>query len=178
MDLYEAIQTRRSIRSYKEKPVPDDILLRVVGAARLAPSANNIQPWKFILVRDAGKRKKVAELCWNQSFIAEAPVVVVACGLPTPSKIGGYASSVLVDVAIAMDHLTLAARAEGLGTCWIGAFDNEALKSFLGVPKDVEIVAVTPLGYPSQETRRPGHRKELPEIVAAEEFEGPYPFKG
>ncbi len=178
MDIYEAIQTRRSIRSYQKKSVPDDILRRVLDAARCAPSANNIQPWKFILVREAERRKKVARLSWNQSFIAEAPIVVVACGLPTQGQIGGYASSVLVDVAIALDHLTLAARAEGLGTCWIGAFDNEGLKSLLRIPRELQIVAVTPLGYPSREITQPGRRKNLPEIIAAEEFGGPSPLKG
>ena len=104
----------------------------------------------FTLVEDQEARKQLAQLCHKQSFIAEAPIVVVACGREIPSNRGGYMGrySMLVDAAIAVDHLTLAARAEGLGTCWIGAFDNTAIKEFLGVPEDVQVVALTPLGYP------------------------------
>ena len=177
MDIYEVIRTRRSIRSYSEKPIPEDILLKVLEAARIAPSANNIQPWKFIVVKEKAGREEVALACMGQRFIGEAPVVVVACGLPTPSKIGGYASSVLVDVAIAMDHLTLAARAEGLGTCWIGAFDNGVIKRLLAIPDDVQVVAVTPLGYSEGGFRGPGRRNSLSEILASEKYNRPYPVR-
>jgi len=170
MDLYEAIKERRSIRSYKGEDIPEDVLGRVLDAARCAPSANNIQPWKFIIVKDKDLRGRVAECCWNQRFIAEAPVVIVACGLPTTSKIGGYQSSVYVDVAIAVDHLTLAARAEGLGTCWIGAFDNAKLKQLLNIPKEVNVVVVTPLGYPKGPFGRMGYRKDLGEITSTDDF--------
>lgn len=176
MDIYEAIRTRRSIRSYRPDPIPDDVLRRVMDAARAAPSANNVQPWRFVLVRDESLRRAMVPLCWNQSFIAEAPVVVAACGLPTSSKVGGYASSLLVDVAIAMDHLTLAARAEGLGTCWIGAFENGELKALLSVPKEADIVAVTPLGYPSGEFSARSFRKSLDEIVVQDTYDGTSPF--
>jgi len=171
MDLFEVIEKRRSIRSYKSDPLPEDVFKKVLEAARLAPSANNIQPWKFIVVKDAGKREKLASLCMGQSFIAEAPVVIVACGLPTSSKIGGYTSSREVDVAIAVDHLTLAARALGLGTCWIGAFDNDKIKQFLNIPEEVQIVAITPLGYPTSEKEFGTSRKSLDEIVCWEDYQ-------
>jgi len=172
MDVYEAIRTRRSIRRYKPDPIPDEVLKRVLDAARLAPSANNIQPWKFIVVKDEKLRKGLVPACWSQDFIGEAPVVIVACGLPTTSRIGGYASSMLVDVAIAFDHLTLAARAEGLGTCWIGAFENEDVKKLLHIPKDVQVVAITPLGHPQHEPHRAPYRKRLHEMTAVDKFDG------
>ena len=170
MDVYEAIRQRRSIRSYKAEDITEEVLARVLAAGQCAPSANNIQPWKFIVVKNKNLRVETAKCCWNQKFIAEAPVVVVACGLPTTSKIGGYQSSVCVDVAIAVDHLTLAARAEGLGTCWIGAFDNAKLKQLLNIPKEVNVVVVTPLGYPKGPFGRMGYRKDIGEITSTDDF--------
>jgi nitroreductase len=170
MDVYEAIRSRRSVRSYQDKAIPEEVLNRVLDAARMAPSANNVQPWKFIIVKDGKLRRETAKHCWNQTFLAEAPVIIVACGLPTTSKVGGYESSVYVDVAIAVDHLTLAARAEGLGTCWIGAFDNEKLKNLLNIPKEVNVVVVTPLGYPKGPFGTMGYRKEGNEITSVDGY--------
>ena len=96
----------------------------------------------------------------------------MACGLPTTSKVGGYETSVYVDVAIAVDHLALAARAEGLGTCWIGAFDNNKLKNLLNIPKDVNVVVVIPLGYPKGPFGTMGYRKELDEITSTDGYSG------
>jgi len=153
MEFYDVIKTRRSVRSFSERPIPEDVLRRVLDAARLAPSGSNRQPTRLILVRDAEARKALVPLCEDQDFVAEAPVVVVACGKNIHYNRGGYMGdmSMLVDVAIAFDHLTLAARAEGLGTCWIGSFDNVKLKKRLGVPREFEVVALTPLGYPEGE---------------------------
>ncbi|MCM8759710.1 MAG: nitroreductase family protein [Candidatus Omnitrophica bacterium] len=153
MDFYQVIKTRRSVRSYKKKEIPQDVLERVLDAARIAPSGSNRQPWKFIVVRDEQRIKKLAQLCHNQSFIAQAPVVIAGCGRNIHYNRGGWMGdySVIVDVAIAFDHLTLAARAEGLGTCWIGSFDNEEIKKYLGIPEDYNVVALTPLGYPESD---------------------------
>lgn len=127
MDFYEVIRTRRSIRAYRPDPIPEEVLNRVLEAARIAPSGSNRQPWKFIVVKDEDLRTKVASACGGQSFIASAPAVIVACGYDINWNRGGYmgAMSMLVDVSIAFTHLILAARAEGLGTCWTGSFDNE-----------------------------------------------------
>ena len=150
MDFYEVIKTRRSVRSYSEKPIPSDVLDRVLNAARIAPSGSNRQPTRFVLVKEAAARKRLAQLCDEQDFVAEAPVVVAALGRNIHYNRGGYMGdfAVIVDVSIAVDHLTLAARAEGLGTCWIGSFDNAQIKAFLGAPDEYNVVAVTPLGYP------------------------------
>ena len=157
MEFYEVITTRRSVRSYRPDPIPEDALGRVLNAARIAPSAGNRQPWKFILVTDEGLRRQLVPACNEQSFIAEAPVIIAAvCAFKTHYDESGYPGTMfrVVDVAIALDHLTLAARAEGLGTCWIGAFSNEEVKKVLSIPPEVQVVALTPLGYPADRLKR------------------------
>ncbi len=148
MDFYEVIRTRRSIRSYKPDPVPDEVLNKVLEAARIAPSGSDRQPWKFIIVKNEEIKRKLAPACGGQDFISQAPLVVVACGYNIKYNRGGYMGdmSMLVDVSIAFTHLILAARAEGLGTCWIGLFNNQKLKRILNIPPDVNVVAMTPLG--------------------------------
>ena len=150
MDLYEVIRTRRSVRAYRHAPIPEEVLVRVLDAARIAPSGSNRQPARFIVVTDNETKKELVPMCHDQAFIAAAPVVVVACGRDIKYNRGEWMGrcAMIVDVAIAVDHLTLAARAEGLGTCWIGSFSNAKLKEFLKLPEDVDVVALTPLGYP------------------------------
>lgn len=151
MEVLEAIKTRRSVRAYSSKPIPDDIIERMRQALRYAPSACNIQPWRFIFVADAKLRRKVAQAANEQLWMADAPLTVVGCGFPGEAYtgMGGHGNSVDIDVAIALDHLTLAAVAEGLGTCWIGAFNEKVVKQCLNVPEQVKVVAMTPLGYPA-----------------------------
>lgn len=173
MEFYHVIRTRRSVRSYRKDPIPEDVLNRVLEAARVAPSGSNRQPWKFILVEDEKLKRKMIPACNNQKFVAEAPTVVVACGQRLHTNRGGYMGemSVLLDVAIAFTHLILAGRAEGLGTCWIGAFKNDEIKKLLKVPDKYEVVAVTPLGYPSLDVfTEPTNRKHLDEVVSHNKF--------
>jgi nitroreductase len=172
MDLHEAVRTRRSIRAYKPDPIGDETLNRVLEAVRIAPSGSNRQPWRFVLVKDEELKRQLAAACNGQAFIAEAPLVVVACGFKIPIDRGGYMGNMgmLVDVSIAFTHLILAARAEGLGTCWIGAFDNNEVKKLLKIPEDVNVVAVSPLGYPKQGFSNPGARKQMDEIVSVDKF--------
>lgn len=162
MDVFTAIMNRRSVRAYSSKPIPPDVMDRMRRALRAAPSACNNQPWHFIFVTDAELRKQVAKACREQTWMADAPVIVAACGYPEKAykKMGGHGNSVDMDVAIALDELTLAAAADGLGTCWIGAFAENAVKSLLGIPSDVKLVALTPLGYPD----RPNLIKPLDEL--------------
>lgn len=150
MDFYEVIRTRRSVRAYRSDPVPEPVLGRVLDAARIAPSGSNRQPTRLVLVQDRERQLQLVPLCGGQDFVAEAPVLVAACGRDIHYSRGGYmgAFSMLIDVAIAVDHLTLAARAEGLGTCWIGSFDNARLKEFFNLPDEYNVVTLTPLGYP------------------------------
>lgn len=172
MDVYEAIRRRQSIRRYKPDPVPDDVLNRMLDAMRLAPSAGNQQPWRFIVVKDPAIRQQLAEATVRQQFIAHAPIIIVACGWKDKafSKMGGYWNSLPVDVSIALDHLTLVAAAEGLGTCWIGDFLEDETRRVLGIPDDVTVIALMPMGYPD-ESRAPRTRKELSEIVCYERWD-------
>jgi nitroreductase len=164
MDVLEAIRMRRSIRSYLPRPVEEEKLAQVLEAARLAPSANNRQDWKFIVVREAARRKKLVEPCNNQTFIAEAPLVVVACTTDAKRTMRSGYQCAAVDVTIAVDHLTLAATALGLGTCWIGAFDAKKVAAALDLPPEVVPVHVLPMGY-AAETPAARPRKGLSEII-------------
>lgn len=148
--IHEIIKNRRSVRKYSSKPIPGEVLKRLKHALRFAPSACNLQPWKFIFVTDDNLKTELSCIANNQSFIAEAPLIVVACGYPGKAykRMGGCKNSVDIDIAIALDHLTLAAASEGLGTCWIGAFKEEQVKHLLGVPKNAVITAMMPVGYP------------------------------
>ena len=171
MTVLEVISKRRSIRKYKPDPIPHQVLERVLEAARLAPSGNNLQPWKFIVVKNQVIRQKLAEASRRQYFMAEAPITIVACGYPDNCypRMGRYMKSWPVDVAIALEHLILQAAEEGLGTCWIGAFEEEKVKRILSVPEEVKVLALTPLGCPAEEppARR---RKPLEEIISYDMF--------
>ncbi|MFC2169641.1 nitroreductase family protein [Acidobacteriota bacterium] len=171
MSVLEAVRGRKSVRRYKPDPIPEDVLFRILEAVRLSPSGKNLQPWKFILVRDTDLKKKLADASLRQHFMAEAPIIVVACGFPDDcyAHMGRYMKSWPVDVSIAVEHLILQAQEEGLGTCWIGAFEEEAVKPILNIPKNVKVLALTPLGYPNEEPR-PRRRKNLEEIVSYDKF--------
>ncbi|KPJ71329.1 nitroreductase [Parcubacteria bacterium DG_74_3] len=170
MDVFEAIKTRRSVRHYKPHPIPEEILKKVLEAARLAPSARNAQKRKFVIVKDPETRKQLAEAANNQDFIREAPVVIVAVALDPERIIGGEIPSYAVDLAIAIDHITLQATEEGLGTCWIGAFSQEKVKEILKIPPSYKVVTVMPLGWPADKPK-PKTRKSLRQIVCYENFE-------
>ena len=171
MSVLDIIKRRRSTRRYKDDEIPEEVLLRVMEAARLAPSGKNLQPWKFILVKDKDLKIRLAQAARGQMFIARAPVIIVACGYPEQSyaHMGNYMKSWPIDVTIAIDHLMLQAEEEGLGTCWIGAFEEKSVKPLLNVPEDVRVLALTPLGYPD-ETPRDRGRKALEEIVSYDKF--------
>jgi nitroreductase len=164
MDLYEAIERRRSVRGYKPTPVEEEKLQRILEAARLAPSAANRQPWVFYVIKDEAKRLALKE-AYGREWFYSAPVIIVACAKPTVGWVRMDGKSYLeVDVAIALEHLILAATAEGLGTCWIGAFDPDAVRRVLDLGEDAEPIALTPVGYPDV-TPKPTQRKPLYELV-------------
>jgi len=168
MDIIEA---RKSIRNYKPQPVEEEKLQYALQAFRKAPSAKNIQPWKLIVVRDLKKKNDLAIACNNQTFIADAPIIIVACANEKEAYgvMGGYMSSFSIDVAIALEHLMLAAAEIGLGTCWIGSFKEKLVKDLMGIPDNIRVVALTPLGYPSREPGERG-RKPLSEIVCFDRY--------
>lgn len=150
MTVSEAIRTRKSVRSWQSRAVEREKLDRVLEAARLAPSARNDQEWRYVVVTDPEKRALLGEAAHNQVFVGEAPVVIVACARTDRRLMSCGHLAFLIDVAISIDHLTLAATEEGLGTCWIGAFDPARVREILGIPAEIEVVEILPLGYPTR----------------------------
>ena len=170
MELIEAITKRRSVRKYQERPVDEEALKRVMKAVSHAPSAKNIQPYVFILVRDPDMKARLAAAAFGAKWIAEAPIVVVALGNVEDAfaTMGGYQSSVSIDTAIALDHLTLAAVNEGLATCWIGSFSEEKVLDAMEIDdNDWRVVAMTPLGHPAEEPE-PRPRKNISQLFMNE----------
>jgi nitroreductase len=158
------------VRAYKANDVEEDKLKKVLEAARLSPSASNRQDWKFIVVKNKEIKKRLARAAFGQSFIGEAPVVIVACGTDSKAVMGCGQPTHTVDVSIACAFMILQAQELGLGTCWIGAFDEGETKKILNIPGHVRVVAVIPLGYPNQ-TPSQKFRKGLDEIVCYEKYE-------
>ena len=166
MDFHELIRVRRSVRGYKPEEPAEDQIARVLSAAVIAPTAANLQPWTFIVVTCPETRAKFKTV-YSRDWFWQAPVLVVACVDPGKAwhRADGYCSAE-VDVAIAMDHLVLAATAEGLGTCWVCAFDENKTKELLGIPQEVRVIAMTPVGFPAEVTeRRSAVRKRASELI-------------
>ena len=170
MDVFSAISQRCSVRAYKPIDVEEDKLKKVVEAGRLSPSASNRQDWKFIVVKNEGSRKKLAKAAFGQSFIGEAPVVIVACGTEPKTMLACGQPAHTVDVSIAFAYMILQAYELGLGTCWIGAFSEDEAKKILSIPEPIRVVGMTPLGYPDQPPSQKS-RKTLDQIVCYENYE-------
>lgn len=170
MNVMEAIKARHSVRAYKPKDVEEDKLKAILEAARLAPSAGNRQEWRFIIVKDRETRKKLCKAANNQHFVEEAPVVIACCAETDGHVMKCGQLSYPIDVAIAIDHMTLAAIEEGLGTCWIGAFSEDEAKQALNIPPHIRVIELLTLGYPDDKPR-PKVRKRLEEIVRYEKWQ-------
>lgn len=168
--IMDAILKRRSVRSYLDKPVEEDKLMEVLEAGRLAPSACNNQPWKLVVVKDPNIRKSLAQACDNQSFVGTAPVVIVGCITGKGFNMGGWYNSNILDLALALDHMTLQAAHLGLGTCWIGAFNEKEVKELLNIPESIRVAAIIILGYPKSDKVYEKDRKQLEELVSFEKF--------
>ncbi|GAG71843.1 unnamed protein product [marine sediment metagenome] len=169
--LMDLIEKRKSIRSYKPQHVEEEKLNYILQAFRKAPSAKNLQPWKLIIVKDKKKISDLSIACNNQTFLSEAPILIVACAKEDEAYgvMGGYMNSYPIDIALALEHLILAATEKGLGTCWIGAFKEKLVKDLLDVPDNVRVVAITPVGYPAVEGRTRG-RKPISKIVCYDKY--------
>lgn len=170
MDVIEAIKKRCSVRAYEDKDVEDEKLQTLLECARLAPSASNLQEWRFIVVRDRKMRSSLARASRNQSFVGQAPVILVCCAESGDHTMTCGEKSYPIDVAIAIDHITLAALELGLGTCWIGAFYADKVRELLGIPESVPIVSLLTLGYPGAGATRPKNRLAPEEIVRYEQW--------
>lgn len=182
MELFEAIATRRSVRKFLERPVEEDKLHQLLDAVRMAPSWANMQCWHFIVVKDKAKKETISELSYVESFfapkgykvnpakkaLAEAPVVIVACADPGKSGVLWDQPYYMTDMGIACQNLWLAARGLGLGTVFVGVFDEAKLRELLGVPSHIRIVGLFPVGYPFEEKVGGTPRKPLSEIISYE----------
>jgi len=172
VELMEVIRKRRSVRRYKPDPVPEEDIKYALEAARLAPSWANTQCWHFVVVTDQDVKREVAQAGNGNRWIARAPVIIVACADPTRPGARDDIPNYLVDMGIAIEHLILAATERGLGTCWIGWFDESKVKEVLGVPENIRVVASTPLGYPDEAPAARG-RKGLEEIISYNRYPHP-----
>ncbi len=174
MDVFEAIRERRSIRAFSPDPVPDELLEKILEAAKWAPSAGNCQARDFIVVRDSGVKRGLCRAALGQSFIEEAPVDIVVCANEDRSA-GRYGSRgrrlyCLLDAAAAVQNLLLAVHALGLGACWIGAYHDESVSKVLQLPKSWKPVAIIPLGYPAEKPW-PSSRIPLEALVHRDRYE-------
>jgi nitroreductase len=174
MDVLEAIKGRRSVRSFKsEKNVSEETVEELIGAARWAPSAGNIQPWEFIIVRRSEIKKRLSEAAFIQSFLEEAPVVIVVCADENRSSKGygqrGRTLYCIQDTAAAIQNIHLTAHSLGLGTCWVGAFKEEEASRILNLPQGIRPVALIPVGYPSK-LPSPQSKRSVDQMVHYEVF--------
>ena len=173
MDVFEAIRGRRSIRSYRSEPIPDEDLRKILEAAIEAPSAGNLQPWVFIVVRDHATRRALAEAALGQYWMVEAPVIIAVCAnMAVSSRIYGARGRNLYciqDTAAAIENMLLAAYALGYGTCWVGAFYEEEVREVLRLPESLRPVALITLGKPAEHPVKP-ERKPLESVVHFEVY--------
>jgi len=173
LELFEAIKTRRSIRAFTNEEVSEEEVRKLIDAARHAPSAGNIQPWEFVIVRDPQRKHRLAAAALNETFIEEAPVVIVVCTNEIQSDLGygdrGVTLYCLQDTAAATQNILLAACALGLGTCWVGAFYEEEVRKVVNAPRGVRPVAIVPVGHPAEKPS-PRLKRPVTDIVHYETF--------
>jgi nitroreductase len=174
LDVFDAIRSRRSVRAFTREAVFDSEIEKLLDAARWAPSAGNIQPWEFIIVREPTIKKGLCKAALNQEFIEDAPVIIVVCANVKKSEQGyglrGTNLYSLQDSAAATQNLLLAAQATGLAACWVGAFKEEKAAEVLNVPRGVRPVAIIPIGH-AAEKPRPPTRRSTNEIIHHETFD-------
>jgi nitroreductase len=169
MEFSDLITKRYSVRAYKSIPIEETKLKNILEAARMAPTAANYQPFRFIVIHTSGRETELRRI-YRRSWFVQAPIIICACGLPSQGWVRSDGMNyTYVDVAIAMDHLILAAVSVGLGTCWVADFDVTAACDILGLPEPVEPIAFTPLGYPDDQPKVKV-RKSLSELVRYERW--------
>jgi len=165
MEVFESIISRQSVRNYEKKDVPNELIGQLLEAAVRAPSAGNIQPWKFIVVKDIEIKRELASVALRQRHVEEAPVVIVVCADPEKSadKYGERGKSLycIQDTAAAVENMLLTANSLGLGTCWIGAFEDDKVRSILNIPQKIKPVALITVGFP-KEVEKPTRTTRVP----------------
>lgn len=174
MKLLDLIQKRCSIRDYSDQPVEQEKLDYIIEAARLAPSACNLQPWRILMIQSDEGKEKIRK-CYGRDWFKTAPLYLVVCGDHSESwkRDSDKKDHADVDIAIATEHICLAAAEQGLGTCWVCHFDVQRCSELFNIPKDVEPIVIIPIGYPSDPDlfeKTPTKRKSTDEIVISEHF--------
>jgi nitroreductase len=169
MDVMDAIEQRFSVRKFKDYEVEESKLRRVLEAARLAPSARNLQEWRFVVVENSDMRQALAEAANGQRFVAEAPALIIGCAVTSEHVMSCGLRCFPIDVSIAMAYMTLEAVEQDLGTCWVGAFNADKVRDLLGIPSDVIVVGLMPIGYPDADAP-PKKRMSLDEIMMEEQW--------
>ncbi len=171
MSFIDLAKKRYSVRNYKEIPVEKEKILQVIEAARIAPSAVNFQPWHFIVVTTEEMKSRIAET-YPRDWFRKAPAIIVVCGDHSSSwKRKDGKDHCDIDVAIAVEHMTLAAADMGLGTCWVCAFDAAKCHQILNLPDNLEVIALLPIGYPADDEVPQKKRKSINEIISWEKYE-------
>ncbi|MDD5482620.1 MAG: nitroreductase family protein [Kiritimatiellae bacterium] len=170
MALLPQIQNRYSVRSYQQKKVEKEKLRTVLEAARLAPSAKNFQEWRFVVAQDVAVRRRLMVAANNQAFVGEAPVVIACCATNVEYKMRCGQLCYPIDLAIAIDHMTLQAVEEGLGTCWVGSFHEDQVKAVLDIPGAIRVVELLTLGYPA-DSSHPKNRLPLGKIACFDKWQ-------
>ncbi len=179
MEVLEAIRTRRSIRRFLDKPVEETKIQTILEAVRMSPSWANLQCWRFVVVKDKSARERIGELSYVETFfaprgyktnpskkgLAEAPVVIVACADPEKSGVIWSQHYYMADLGIAAQSLMLAAHGLGLGTVFVGVFDEVRVRELLSIPASIRVVGLFPIGYPSDEKKTGSVRRPLNELV-------------
>jgi len=171
MEFKEVLANRRSIRDFKDQPVPAEKMDIILEAARNAQSGCNFQPWKFVVVKDQQVRKQLTQAANNQTHVGQAPLIIAAVALDPGRAMPNEVPSNAVDLAIAVENMALAAVDQGLGSCWIGAFSQNAVKKILGVPAKYRVDALLLLGYSNQPAAGRSPRKSLSEVVCYDRFQ-------
>jgi len=169
MTVLNAIANRYSCRSYQDRSIEPEKLAQVFEAARLAPSAKNIQDWRFVAVTDAATRRKLAQAANNQMFLAKAGVIIVACSNSDYVMRSGQAIAP-IDVAIALEHICLQATQLALATCWIGSFNPQKVREILGIPSGIAVIELMGIGYPADKRKEPS-REPIEKILCYEKWQ-------
>lgn len=176
METLDCISLRRSVRKYKPDTVAWDLIGQIMIAARDAPSSGNLQNWQFIIVEDQDSRNSIAEACLRQMWMCEAPVFIVVCAdVDKATQFYGIRGDKLYSIqncAAAVQNILLAATDLGLGSCWVGAFDEEKIKDILGIPEHIRPQAVVTIGYPDERPRDPPWKHDLYTICFLESHGG------
>jgi nitroreductase len=169
MAVLEVIRKRYSCRAYQDKPIEQEKLDQIFEAARLAPSAKNMQDWRFVVVRNKDKKQKIADFTNHPEVFGKAGVMIAACSNSNYIMKCGQAAGA-IDVAIALEHISLQATELGLATCWIGSFDADAVRKVLDIPQGVAIIELMALGYPADTAKKPS-REPIEKIVCYDKWQ-------